>query len=63
MYSKKNLLGDSPLLSRMGSYGTPHIAASTMEAQSRGRIRNGRRLLLEFLDSGKPGVSLNGMHI
>ena len=55
-------LGDSPLLSRIGFHGTPHIAASTMEAQSRVGTEMAN-LLLEFLDSGKPGASLNGMQI
>ena len=55
-------LGDSPLLSRIGFNGTPHIAASTMEAQSRVGSEMAS-LLLEFLDSGKPGFSLNGIQI
>jgi len=55
-------LGDSPLLSRNGFHGTPHIAASTMEAQSRIGSEMAS-LLLEFLDSGKPGASLNGIQI
>jgi len=55
-------LGDSPLLSRVGFHGSPHIAASTMEAQS--RIGSEMvSLLLEFFNSGKPGSSLNGNQI
>ena len=52
-------LGDSPLLSRIGFHGSPHIAASTLEAQSRIGTEMAA-LLIEYFDTGKPGTSLNG---
>ena len=51
-------LDDSPLLSHDGFHGSPHIAASTVEAQSRIGSEMAS-LLLEFFESGQPSTSLN----
>ena len=51
-------LGDSPLLSMDGFHGSPHIAASTLEAQ--GRIGTEMvSLLMEYFETGRPSTSLN----
>jgi len=51
-------LGNSPLLQIEGFHGTPHIAASTLEAQA--RIGNEMvDLLLEYMQGHKPKTSIN----
>ena len=51
-------LGLSPLLKHDSFHGSPHIAASTLEAQSRIGIEMAS-LLIEFFDTGKTSTSLN----
>jgi len=51
-------LGDSPLLSHESFHGSPHIAASTMEAQSRIGVEMAE-LLIEFFETGSTRTSLN----
>ena len=51
-------LGPSPLLNHDSFHGSPHIAASTLEAQARIGIEMAS-LLIEFFDSGKTSTSLN----
>jgi len=50
--------GRSPLLAHDDFHGSPHIAASTMEAQARIGVEMASTLL-EFLDGIKPDNSLN----
>jgi len=51
-------LGDSPLLGLDNFHGTPHIAASTLEAQE--RIGSEMvDLLIDYLDGNKPKTALN----
>ncbi len=49
---------DSVLLSHDGFHGSPHIAASTIEAQSRIGTEMAS-LLIEFFESGQPSTSIN----
>ena len=51
-------LGESPLLSLESFHGSPHIAASTLEAQNRIGTEMAN-LLIEFFEKGKPSYSLN----
>ena len=51
-------LGQSPLLNHDSFHGSPHIAASTLEAQAR-IGKEMASLLIEFFDSGKTSTSLN----
>jgi len=51
-------LGQSPLLNHDSFHGSPHIAASTLEAQARIGIEMAS-LLIEFFDTGKTSTSLN----
>ena len=51
-------LGDSLLLEQDNFHGSPHIAASTIEAQDRIGTEMAS-LLIEFFDKGKPSYSLN----
>ena len=51
-------LGQSPLLNHDSFHGSPHIAASTLEAQARIGIEMAS-LLIEVFDSGKTSTSLN----
>ena len=51
-------LGRSPLLNHDSFHGSPHIAASTLEAQARIGIEMAS-LLIEFFESGKTSTSLN----
>ena len=51
-------LGDSPLLEQENFHGSPHIAASTHEAQDRIGIEMAS-LLIEFFQFGKPSYSIN----
>jgi D-3-phosphoglycerate dehydrogenase len=51
-------LGQSALLDHDSFHGSPHIAASTMEAQARIGIEMAS-LLIEFFESGKTSTSLN----
>ena len=51
-------LGDSELLSLDGFHGSPHIAASTMEAQRRIGTEM-TSLLIEYFETGSPSTSLN----
>jgi|TARA_B100000959_G_scaffold153056_1_gene160472 D-3-phosphoglycerate dehydrogenase len=55
-------LGDSSLLSIEGFHGSPHIAASTLEAQSRIGSEMAS-LIIEFFACGKPSTSLNADRI
>ena len=50
--------GISPLLKHESFHGSPHIAASTLEAQARIGIEMAS-LLIEFFDSGRTSTSLN----
>jgi D-3-phosphoglycerate dehydrogenase len=54
----KEPLGNSPLLDLDSFHGSPHIAASTLEAQARIGMEMAS-LLIEFFDSGKTSTSLN----
>lgn len=51
-------LGESRLLSHDGFHGSPHIAASTSEAQARVGMEMAT-LLIEFFETGRPSTSLN----
>ncbi len=51
-------LGNSPLLSMESFHGSPHIAASTLEAQSRIGVEMAE-LLIEFFENGNTSTSLN----
>ena len=51
-------LGDSPLLELENFHGSPHIAASTIEAQDRVGAEMAS-LLIEFFEDGKPSYSIN----
>ena len=51
-------LGQSPLLTHDSFHGSPHIAASTMEAQARIGIEMAT-LLIEYFQTGKTSTSLN----
>jgi len=51
-------LGDSPLLDFESFHGSPHIAASTLEAQARIGIEMAK-LLIEFFETGETSTSLN----
>tara|TARA_Y100000588_G_scaffold81669_1_gene85951 strand:- start:8323 stop:9306 length:984 start_codon:yes stop_codon:yes gene_type:complete len=51
-------LVESTLLSHDGFHGSPHIAASTIEAQSRIGTEMAS-LLIEFFESGRPSTSIN----
>ena len=50
--------GENPLLNHQSFHGSPHIAASTVEAQSRIGLEMAS-LLIEFFESGKTSTSLN----
>lgn len=51
-------LGRSPLLNHDSFHGSPHIAASTLEAQARIGTEMAS-LLIEFFETGKTSTSLN----
>jgi len=51
-------LGESQLLSHNSFHGSPHIAASTSEAQARVGTEMAT-LLIEFFETGKPSTALN----
>jgi D-3-phosphoglycerate dehydrogenase len=51
-------LGDHPLLDFESFHGSPHIAASTLEAQARIGIEMAT-LLIEFFETGETSTSLN----
>ncbi len=51
-------LGDSLLLEQENFHGSPHIAASTLEAQDRIGTEMAS-LLIEFFEDGKPSYSIN----
>jgi D-3-phosphoglycerate dehydrogenase len=55
-------LGESPLLSVDGFHGSPHIAASTLEAQSRIGSEMAS-LIIEFFDAGETSTSINADRI
>jgi len=54
----KEPLGDSPLLDLDSFHGSPHIAASTLEAQARIGTEMAS-LLIEFFNTGKTSTSIN----